>query len=202
MKKKQQQKEENDRSDEEINKEMENFEDSIQKENGAKAASDNELQDNQTGNDIIDEKTRALQEKLAEMQDKYLRLSAEFDNYRKRTLKEKMELTKYAEEDILSRIIPFMDDFDRAIQHLDTADNEAMKNGVQLIYGKFAEFLKQSGIKEIEATGSDFNVDLHEAVAKINVEDEAQKGKIIDVVLKGYYLRDKVLRYSKVIVGE
>ncbi|HEX2969918.1 MAG TPA: nucleotide exchange factor GrpE [Bacteroidales bacterium] len=152
--------------------------------------------------DKVVEEVRALQEKLAEMQDKYLRLSAEFDNYRKRTLKEKMELSKYAEENILSKVIPFMDDFDRAIQHLDTADNDAMKNGISLIYTKFSEFLRQNGVSEIESVNKDFDVELHDAVAKAPVEDENKKGKVIDVVLKGYYLRDKILRHAKVVVGE
>ncbi len=152
--------------------------------------------------DKVVSEVRAIEEKLAEMQDKYLRLSAEFDNYRKRTLKEKMELTKYAEENILAKIIPFMDDFDRAVQHIDTAENEAMKNGLNLIYMKFNEFLKQNGVTELEALNSDFNVELHDAVAKAPVEDESKKGKIVDVVLKGYYLRDKILRHAKVVVGE
>ena len=113
---------------------------------------------------------RAVEEKLAEMQDKYIRLSAEFDNYRKRTLREKMELSKYASEDMLLKIIPLMDDFERALQHLDTAtESGAVKNGIDLIYTKFSEFLKQNGIKEIEALNSNFNVDLHEAVSKVPV---------------------------------
>ncbi|MGE5419426.1 MAG: nucleotide exchange factor GrpE [Chloroflexota bacterium] len=152
--------------------------------------------------DKVVTEVRAIEEKLAEMQDKYLRLSAEFDNYRRRTLKEKMELSKYAEENILAKVIPFMDDFDRAIQHLDTSDGEAMKNGITLIYLKFSEFLKQSGITEIDAANTDFNVELHDAVAKVPVEDESKKGKVVDVVLKGYYLRDKILRHAKVVVGE
>lgn len=153
--------------------------------------------------DKVVAEVRAVEEKLAEMQDKYLRLSAEFDNYRKRTLKEKMELSKYAEENLLSKIIPFMDDFDRAMQHIDiVTDGEAMKNGLNLIYMKFSEFLKQNSVAEIEALNTDFNVDLHEAVAKVPVEDEKMKGKVVDIVLKGYYLRDKILRHAKVVVGE
>lgn len=154
--------------------------------------------------DKIVAEVRAVEEKLADMQDKYLRLSAEFDNYSKRTLKEKMELSKYAEENILSKVIPFMDDFERAIKHIEAADqnSEALKNGIDLIYMKFSEFLKQNGVKEIEAIGKDFDVDLHEAVAKIQVDDPASKGKVVDVALKGYYLRDKVLRFAKVVVGE
>jgi molecular chaperone GrpE len=141
--------------------------------------------------------------KLAEMQDKYLRLSAEFDNYRKRTLKEKMDISKYASEDILLKIIPFMDDFDRAIKHLnESTDYEGMKSGIELIYSKFNDFLKQNDVKEIEALNSNFDVDIHEAVAKAPVAEEEMKGKVVDVVQKGYYLQDKVLRFSKVVVGE
>jgi molecular chaperone GrpE len=146
---------------------------------------------------------RAVEEKLAEMQDKYIRLSAEFDNYRKRTLREKMEMSKYAGEDLLLKIIPIMDDFERALAHMDSATEcVAMKSGIDLIYGKFSEFLKQNGVKEIESMNSSFNVDLHEAVAKAPVNEDNKKGTVIDVVQKGYYLQDKVLRFSKVVVGE
>ena len=146
---------------------------------------------------------RAVEEKLAEMQDKYIRLSAEFDNYRKRTLREKMELSKYAAEDLLKKIIPLMDDFDRALSHMDKAtDCVAMKDGIDLIYNKFSDFLKQNGISEIESLNSNFNVDLHEAVAKLPVDEEDKKGKVVDVLQKGYYIQDKVLRFSKVVVGE
>jgi molecular chaperone GrpE len=146
---------------------------------------------------------RTFEEKLAEMQDKYIRLSAEFDNYRKRTLREKMELSKYASENLLLGIIPFIDDFERAIKLMDIAtDCTAIREGIDLIYGKFGEFLKQNGVTEIESLNKNFNVDLHEAVAKVPVPEDGKKGKVVDVVLKGYYLQDKVLRFSKVVVGE
>jgi len=152
--------------------------------------------------DNIEKELKETIAKLAEMQDKYMRLSAEFDNYRKRTLKEKMEISKYANEEILLKILPFMDDFERAVKHLnESIDYDGMKSGIELIYSKFSDFLKQNDIKEIEALNSCFNVDIHEAVAKSPVEEE-MKGKIVDVILKGYYLQDKVLRYSKVVVGE
>ncbi len=131
------------------------------------------------------------------------RLSAEFDNYRKRTLREKMELSKYAAEDLFLKILPLMDDFDRALSHMETAtDCVAMKDGIDLIYNKFSEFLKQNGIKEIEALNIGFDVELHDAIAKVPVQEEEKKGKVVDVVQKGYYIRDKVLRHSKVVVGE
>ena len=164
---------------------------------------ENELTSGDSSSDKVVAEVKAIEEKLADIQDKYIRLSAEFDNYRKRTLREKMELSKYASEDMLLKIIPLMDDFERALQHMDTAaDIEAMKNGINLIYLKFSEFLKQNGIREIEALNTSFNVDLHEAVSKLPVTDENLKGKVVDVVLKGYYLQDKVLRFSKVVVGE
>ena len=146
---------------------------------------------------------RVIDEKLAEMQDKYLRLSAEFDNYRKRTLREKIELSKYAGENLLLSFLPIMDDFERALKHMDsTTDCIALKDGIDIMYVKFSDFLKQNGIKEIESLNTNFNVDLHEAVAKVPVPEEDKKGKVVDVVLKGYYLQDKVLRFAKVIVGE
>ncbi len=141
--------------------------------------------------------------KLAEMQDKYIRLSAEFDNYRKRTLREKMDLSKYASETILLKIIPFMDDFERALKHIEDAnDCVSVKNGIELIHGKFSEFLSQNGINEIESINLPFNVDLHEAVAKVPVQEEEKKGKVVEVISKGYYIQDKVLRFAKVVVGE
>jgi len=146
---------------------------------------------------------KAVEEKLAEMQDKYIRLSAEFDNYRKRTLREKIDISKYGAENLLLKLLPVMDDFDRALKHMDEAtDCTSMKAGIDLIYTKFSEFLKQNGISEIESLNSSFNVDIHEAVAKVAVPEDDKKGKVVDVLQKGYYLQDKVLRFSKVVVGE
>lgn len=143
-----------------------------------------------------------VQEKLAEMQDRYLRLSAEFDNFRKRTLREKMELSKYATENLFIKILPVMDDFERALSHMEEAqDCAAMKSGIDLIYNKFTEFLKQNGVKEVEISEGEFNVDLHDAVAKTAAPEE-MKGRIIEVIQKGYYMNDKVIRHSKVVVGE
>jgi molecular chaperone GrpE len=160
--------------------------------NGSKTNTDNSLSE-----------IKAVEEKLAEMQDKYLRLAAEFDNYRRRTLREKMDLSKYGNETLLSKILPLMDDFERALKHIDsTADNKSIRDGIEIIYSKFGEFLKQNSVKEIESFNCDFNVDLHEAVAKVSVEESEKKGKVIDVILKGYYLQDKVLRFAKVVVGE
>ena len=150
-----------------------------------------------------EEKVEEMGRKLAEMNDKYLRLSAEFDNYRKRTLKEKMELTKSAGEQLLRDILPVVDNFERALKSMDTAtDVAALKAGVDLIYANFKEFLAQNGVKEIETTGADFDTDVHEAVTLIPAPEPGLKGKVIDCVQKGYYLNDKVMRFAKVVVGE
>ncbi len=144
-----------------------------------------------------------LQKQIDEMKDKYLRLSAEFDNYRKRTLREKMDLTKYASEEVLLTLLPIIDDFDRAMKSLESStDIDAVKQGISLIYNKFSDFLKMKGVVEIDAQDKDFNTDLHEAITKIPVEDESKKGKIVDVVQKGYMLNEKVMRFSKVVIGE
>ena len=146
---------------------------------------------------------KELQEKLDAANDKYLRLSAEFDNYRKRTLKEKAELTKSAGEQILEKILPVMDNFERALQSMETAtDVPALREGVQLIYTTFRDFLSQHGVKEIECVNTDFNPDLQEAVTKIPVPSEEMKGKVVDCIQKGYTLYDKVIRFPKVVVGE
>jgi molecular chaperone GrpE len=174
------------------------LEDELTEEN----TSDSEAGNEQTADKKIPEESLLL-EKLAEMQDKYLRLSAEFDNYRKRTLREKMDISKYAGEDLLIKILPIMDDFERAMKHMETSpDCAGMKEGIDLIYAKLSDFLKQQGVKEIESLNSNFNTDLHDAVAKIPVTGEDKKGKIVEVILKGYYLQDKVIRHSKVVIGE
>ncbi len=144
-----------------------------------------------------------LQDDLDEAKDKYMRLSAEFDNYRKRTQREKMDLIRYGSEDVLKSILPLVDDFERALNITKEAtDVESLKEGLTLIYGKFADFLKNNNVEEIEAVGQELDTDVHEAITKIPVEDKKMKGKIVDVVEKGYKLNDKVIRYSKVVVGE
>lgn len=144
-----------------------------------------------------------FENQLEEMKDKYLRLSAEFDNYRKRTLREKADILKYGSEDTLKDILPVVDDLDRALKAIETAnDLNAVKDGLSLIVNKFNEFLKSKGIKEIEAIGQELNTDLHEAITKIPVQEEAQKGKIVDIIQKGYMIHDKVMRFSRVVVGE
>jgi len=150
-----------------------------------------------------EEQLEKAENELHEMKDKHIRLQAEFDNYRKRTLKERMELLKTGNESLLMSILPVIDDFDRAVQTIDSVEEKSpVKDGVKLIYNKFQEFLKQNGVKEIEAKEKEFDTDLHEAITKIPAPTEELKGKIVDVVQKGYSLNDKVIRHSKVVIGE
>ncbi len=151
----------------------------------------------------VEEQLEKAEAELLEMKDKHIRLQAEFDNYRKRTLKERMELLKTASESLLVSILPVIDDFDRAVQTLDMVEEEShVKDGVKLIYNKFQDFLKQNGVKEIDAKEQTFDTDLHEAITTFPAPTEDLKGKIIDVVQKGYYLNDKVIRHAKVVIGE
>lgn len=190
-------------ADNDINTNKKNDGEQKQPASSQKKTEEKQKEDKKVEDDVISEKEQQLMEKMAEMQDKYLRLSAEYDNYRKRTLKEKMDLQKYGSEKVLLDILPLMDDVERAVTAMGgTDDINAVREGVKLIHDKFIDFLKHSGIKEIEAMHCDFDVDIHDAVAKLPAEDEKMKGKIIDVVQKGYYLHDKVIRHSKVVIGE
>ena len=153
--------------------------------------------------DDVSKQVVELQQKYDELNDSYLRLHAEFDNFRKRTLKEKSDLIKNGGERVLMDVISLVDDFERALVILNAAeDKAAMLEGMNLIYGKFTNFLTQHGVKEIETIGQPFDADRFEAITTIPVQDEAQKGTIVDCIMKGYSLNEKIIRFPKVIVGE
>ena len=178
-------------------------EESPEKASGKKKDASRKFFKKQSAEEKALERAETAEQKLAEMQDRYIRLSAEFDNYRKRTMKEKMDLQRAANEDILTHLLGVKDDFERAMESVQTAkDVEAVKAGVDLIYNKFAAFFTQHGVREIEAMGKEFDTDVHEAVTKIKVDDAKQKGKVVDVIEKGYTLKEKVIRFSKVVIGE
>ena len=143
-----------------------------------------------------------LQEKYNELNDRFLRLYSEFDNFRKRTAKEKLDLVKTASQDLIVGLLPILDDFERALKAFEEhdADPELIK-GVELIYNKFYNTLKQKGLKPMESMGTEFNTDWHEALTKIPAPSEDMKGKVVDVIQKGYLLNDKVIRYAQVVVG-
>lgn len=155
------------------------------------------------GEDVQAKELEEVKEQLEVQKDKYLRLSAEFDNYRKRTMKEKAELVLNGGEKTISSILPVLDDFERALQNMEkTTDVNAVKEGVEIIYNKFMKVLRENGVKVIEAKGLPLNTDFHEAIAVIPAPEEALKGKVLDCVQNGYTLNDKVIRHAKVVVGE
>ena len=162
----------------------------------------NMTEENETSDNVSDELT-SLQKKYEELNDTHLRLRAEFDNYRKRTMREKADLIKSGGENALKNLLPIIDDFERALQNVQTAEDiEALKEGINLIHGKFINYLTQQGVKPIEAIGKPFNTEEFEAIATIPAPDPNMKGKILDCVQTGYTLFDKVLRHAKVVVGE
>ena len=164
--------------------------------------SDVEAQDADTLADGESAATETMSAEQVDWRDKYLRLQAEFDNYRKRTLKEKMDLVENGGRDVLTRFISVRDDIQRAVTAMDKSDDiEALRGGVNLIANKFVETLKQKNVVEMDAKGKDFDPDFYEAVANFAAGEE-NKGKVIDVVEAGYMLNDKVLRFAKVVVGE
>lgn len=172
-------------------------------EEGVDSAAKNENKKKKSKKENREDKVAELEEKFLELSDKHLRLQAEFDNFRRRTLREKADLIKSGGENVLTGILPVIDDFERAILSLkDVPEDDPGKKGTLLIYSKFREFLKQNHVKEIDALNQDFNVDLHEALTKIPAPEENLKGKVVDVIQKGYVLNEKVIRYPKVVVGE
>ncbi len=151
---------------------------------------------------VEQEPLETLQLQLAELNDKYLRLQAEFDNYRKRTMKEKVDMMKSAGVKLIEDLLPVVDDFDRGMEVIEKSEDVATKEGILLIYNKLKDFLKRNELQEIEAIGSVFDLDKHEAITKIPAPSEDLKGKVVDCVQKGYVLNDRVIRFAKVVVGE
>ncbi|MBR5897202.1 MAG: nucleotide exchange factor GrpE [Lachnospiraceae bacterium] len=144
-----------------------------------------------------------LEAQVAELKDKYLRQVAEFDNYRKRTLKEKTELILNGGEKVMTALLPVMDDFERALESFNkSSDVDALREGVTLIFEKLVKTLESQGLKAIEAVGQDFNTDFHEAIAMIPATNDDEKGKVIDCVQTGYMLNEKVIRHAKVAIGQ
>ncbi len=143
------------------------------------------------------------EEKIKELNDKYLRLYSEFDNYRRRTAKERLDLLKNASEEIMQDLLPILDDFERAAKAMSESDDiKSIREGLDLVHHKFKNTLENKGLKKFKAVGKSFDPDFHEAVTKIPAPKKKLKGKIVDVIEEGYMINDKVLRYAKVVVGE
>lgn len=152
--------------------------------------------------DTLKKELESLKAEQAELNDKYLRKVAEFENYRKNAIKDRAELIKNGGERLLTDMLPLIDDFERALQAVEQSEDVvALKEGVVLIYNKFITFLAQNGVKAIDTENAEFNTDYHEAVTMFPASTEEQKNKIIDCVSKGYMMNDKVIRFAKVVVG-
>lgn len=153
--------------------------------------------------ETADEKVERLKKELEQAKKEYLFLMAEFDNFRKRTLKEKQDLVKYGCQEAMRNLLPVVDDFERAIDSISKADDlDSAKEGINLIYNKFIKYLESNNVKAIDSIGKDFDTDYHEAITTFPASDEKMKGKVIDTTLKGYMINDKVLRHAKVVVGK
>ncbi|WP_207536044.1 nucleotide exchange factor GrpE [Desertivirga arenae] len=195
-KKKQQESQENleNQNNKEMNQEQEEIKETITDSNEAETA-ENKGAEEVSG----EEKLRA---ELAEANDKYLRLYAEFDNYKRRTSKERVELLQTAGKDVIVDMLSILDDFERASKSMESAtDVSAVKEGISLVHNKLKNTLANKGLKEMESKGNPFDADIHEAITNIPAPSDDLKGKVVDEVEKGYYLNDKVIRFAKVIVG-
>lgn len=183
--------------DEELLKEEKTSEEDTRNDKDQEFSEEEEKQENE------EDEVEKLKIELQDAKDKYLRLYSEFENFRRRTAKERLELIKTANEDLMVALLPVMDDFERAKKALEESeDHKASKEGFDLIYNKFNNILKQKGLKPMEdKKGKEFNTDHHEAISQMPVEKKKMKGKIIDVVEKGYYLDEKVIRFAKVVIG-
>lgn len=169
----------------------------------AEVESQNAEEEQPAKEETPEDKIAALQAELEKSQKEYLFLMAEFDNYRKRTVKEKAELIKNGGEKAMLGLLPVIDDFERAIDAIDkSSDVEGLKEGVDLIYNKFMKYLESQQVKPMESTGTDFDADIYEAVTTFPAPDESMRGKVIDTVQKGYTINEKVLRHAKVVVGQ
>lgn len=185
-----------------MNTEDKNIEQEEIKDENLVQEESNETSNNEENNAPVNE-VEQLKASLAEQKDKYLRLFADFDNFKKRTAKERLDLLSTAGKDIILSVLPVLDDFERALQAAENAkDVESVKDGMGLIKNKLSNILEQRGLKPIESIGKDFDVELHEAITEIPAPTEDMKGKVIDEVQKGYSMNDKLIRHAKVVVGK
>ena len=204
-------KNQDDASKDTVNADLENNQEPVEEQPKHDEKPEDKTEPNDKGSDkkskrfkIRHAAEKALEEakgKFAELNDKHLRLQAEFDNFRKRTAKEKLDLMATASENVIKDILPVLDDFERALQNMEKNGNESDIQGVTLIYNKLKDTLKKKGLEEIEAMDADFNTDEHEALTMIPAPDENKKGKVLDVIQKGYKLNGKVIRFARVVVG-
>lgn len=192
---------ENQKQNKEELKEQVHEAESAQAEAGKEAGQTDEK--DLTPEEKLGKELEEAQKTVEELKDKYLRLSAEFDNFRKRTMKEKAELIKNGGEKAINAILPVLDDLERALQNMQKTDDvKAVYDGIDLIYQKFLKNLHQEGLEKMEPVGKDFDTDYHEAIALVPAQSEEQKGKVLDCVQTGYKLNEKVIRHAKVVVAQ
>ncbi|WP_236974462.1 nucleotide exchange factor GrpE [Membranihabitans maritimus] len=190
-----------------MNEKIEDTQDKSAMETGEtkQSVEQEDVQDEKISNkeNVEENPLEILQQEYQELKNKYLRLYAEFDNFKKRSIKEKMEMSKMAGQEVIKALLPVIDDFDRAKKIADEEDNdEYFSEGVKLVYQKLKSVLRQQGLKEMDQENPEFNPELHEAITEIPVDDESKKGKIVDYIEKGYYLNDKIIRHAKVVTGK
>lgn len=178
--------------------EEENIENMEEQDTSSKASS----KKSKKGKMVSKDKFEKLEQEKAELNDKFVRLFAEFDNYKKRTSRERLELLQTASKGLIMKMLPVMDDFERAVTSMETDDLEQVKEGVNLLKQKFWGVLHSEGVQPIDAMGQEFDVDFHEALTKIPAPTEELVGKVVDVIEKGYKQGDKIIRFSKVVIGE
>ncbi len=190
--------------EEDLTKEQESIqEEGLQQEAQEGTATEEKSEETDNSAETEKQEEETLETKYARLNDTHLRLMAEYDNYRKRTLKEKSELIRNGGEKTIKDLLPVLDDLDIALSNIEKAEDlSSVVEGVKLIMNKFNDFLSRQGVKAIETEGQAFNDELHEAIATFPAQDEEQKGKIIDCVKKGYTLNDKVMRHASVVVGQ
>ena len=174
----------------------------LDQQNKIREGADEGKEEKESAEEEKDELT-ILQEKNQELNDKFLRLYSEFENFRRRTAKERLDLFKTAGEEVIISMLPVLDDFERAMKSMsDSEDLKSIREGINLIYQKFVSTLSQKGLKAIEScVGKEFDVNMHEAISQVPTEEKKMKGKVLDEVEKGYMLHDKVIRYTKVVIG-
>lgn len=159
-----------------------------------------ETNENQSGQ-AVEERIQELESNLSELKEKHLRLLAEFDNFKKRTSRERYELLNTASKDVLLALLPVIDDFERALKVTEATQEDGYSEGVRMIYNRLLNILHSQGLKAMESTGQAFDADLHEAITEVPVDNPSLKGKVIDTVEKGYFLHDKIIRHARVVVG-
>jgi molecular chaperone GrpE len=185
-----------------------NEKNTVNRENGANAGMDINTDESISGSSHLNEpvanedEVGKLQAEIAELKDKYLRQAAEFENFRRRTAKERIDLINTAGKEVITSLLDVMDDCDRAEKQLQSSNDTLMKEGIQLIFNKLRSTLQSKGVKPMQTIGTDFNPDQHEAITEIPVPNEAMKGKVVDEVQKGYLMSDKIIRFAKVVVGK